>query len=132
MKLTNREIWILHKLLDFDITRYLMANSCQRIDAEEKADLHIRMSKTLCAFVMSMKTVDAEEIYDAESNSWKHVHDFLSDILTGRLDEAIDFPLTTPLYGSDYNPFHVRFFQTIVDNMDKIEEIVFATYDNKD
>jgi hypothetical protein len=65
-------------------------------------------------------------------NAWKKVHDFLADILTNRLDEAIGFPLDIPLYGSDYDPFVKNFFQKIVDNMDKIEKIVFTTKDIDD
>ena len=37
-KLTKREIWALKTMLEFDIARYLMANSCQRLDGAEKAE----------------------------------------------------------------------------------------------
>jgi hypothetical protein len=122
MKLTKRDIWILHQLLDFSIARYLMANSCQRLDGAEKADYHIHMSKQLCRFIFAEGD---ERMGDTENvnASWNEVHDYLADILTDRMDEVIDFPLYTPLYGSMYDPLKDKFFQVIIDHMDEIERV---------
>jgi hypothetical protein len=113
-KLTDREKWALRELLDFDIRRYLMANSIQRLDGAEKADRHIKISKTLCKFVLCDDT-DRMSI---------EVHDFLADILTDKMDEVIGFPIHTPLYGEDYDILADKFFDVIVENFDEIEKIV--------
>lgn len=115
-KLTDREKWALRQLLDFDIRRYLMANSVQRLDGAEKADRHIKISKTLCRFVLC----------DNEDYMFDVVHDFLADVLTDRMDEVIGFPIHTPLYGDAYDSLADKFFEVVVNYFDEIEKIIKA------
>lgn len=130
MKLTKRETWLLKDMLSFDITRYLMANSCQRLDSGEKADRHISMSKILCRFILAGVVKMPNEIEIGTTGAWNEVHDYLADILTDRMDEVIGFPIYKELYGSDYDIFEERFFQTIIDHIDEIEKIVINSYNS--
>jgi hypothetical protein len=120
MELTKREKWALGYILEFDIARYLMANSCQRLDGDEKADRHIRMSKKICWFIFAEKYgIDRKSF----AKAYVAMHDFLADILTDRMDEVIGFPINTPLYGSDYNDLKDKFLQVIIDKFKEIEDV---------
>jgi len=123
MKLTVRETWALKTMLDFSIARYLMCNSVQRLDAGEKADHHIKMSKIICRMIFaeggefghSLKVGDA----------WHPVHDYLAEILTDYLDETIGWPLTKPMYGSDYDIYKRRFFLVIQGHWEELEKVAY-------
>jgi len=58
------------------------------------------------------------------------VHDYLADVLTSKLDEIIGFPIYTPLYGSDYDVLSDRFFDTIIEHVDKLEVLVKTNINN--
>lgn len=113
---TKREKFLLWKLMNFDIHRYLMSNSCQRLDGAEKADRHIKISKLLVEYI----TIDEHKVDDL----WKPVHDYLADILTDRMDEIIGFPIDKPLYGDDYDLLAEKFFSVIIKHMTEIEQVV--------
>ena len=124
-KLTNREKWALSKLLDFDVARYLMANSCQRLDGAERAQRHLAISKTLCEFVLSnhkFKTLDELEMAVLETQM--EVHNLMAQLLTDRMDEKIGFPVNTPLCGSDYDELKVKFMQELFNHFDDYEVVV--------
>ena len=121
--ITEREKFLLRKEMDFHIHRYLMANSCQRLDGAEKADRHIKISKLLVEYI----TTDAQKVYDL----WKPVHDYLADILTDRMDEVIGFPINKPLYGDDYDLLAEKFFSVIIEHMPKIEQVVNCALANE-
>ena len=104
--------------MDFHIHRYLMANSCQRLNGDEKADHHIAISKILVGFITCDES--KEKCYPI----WKNVHDYLADILTDRMDEVIGFPIHTPLCGDAYNPLVEKFFNVIVNHIHGIEQII--------
>jgi hypothetical protein len=123
--ITKREKFLLRKELDFHINRYLMANSCQRLDGCEKADHHIAISKILVGFI----TCDARK--EKSSPVWKNVHDYLADILTDRMDEVIGFPIHTPLYGDMYTPLAEKFFSVIINHLSDIERIVDSALANE-
>jgi hemoglobin-like flavoprotein len=120
MELSKREIWALKEMIMFDIKRYLMANSCHRLDGYEKAQRHTTISKILCRFINASENADA----------WKQVHDYLADILTDRMDEVIGFPIDVPVVGSDYDILGDRFFNTIIGHFNEIEEIVKSNTEN--
>lgn len=120
MKLTKREIWALHKLLDWDISRYLMSVTFGRKDGSERADLHIDMSKVLAGFLF------ADGDYLKVNDATMKVHDYLADILTDRLDEVINFPIDRPIYGSDYDQYKDAFFKVLIDNIDGIFKVAKA------
>ena len=124
-KLTNREKWALSKLLDFDVARYLMANSCQRLDGAERVQRHLAISKTLCEFVLSnhkFKTLDELEMAVLETQM--EVHNLMAQLLTDRMDEKIGFPVNTPLCGSDYDELKVKFMQELFNHFDDYEVVV--------
>ena len=74
--ITKREKYLLKKELGFHISRYLMANSCQRLDGGEKAEEHIKISKILLGFIT------CDSIKEERYLVWKDIHDYLGDILT--------------------------------------------------
>ena len=121
--ITEREKFLLWKLMNFDINRYLMANSYQRLDGAEKANRHIKISKLLVEYI----TTDEHKVYDL----WKPVHDYLADILTDRMDDVIGFPIDKPLYGSDYDLLAEKFFSVIIDHLVEIEQLVNSALANE-
>ena len=52
----------------------------------------------------------------------KEVHDYLAEILTDRMDEVIEFPIFER--PRDYDELVKKFFNVIMNNIDKIEKIV--------
>jgi len=116
--ITKREKYLLRKELSFPISRYLMANSCQRLDGLEKAKQHIKISKILLGFIT------CDEVKERRHFAWRKIHDYLADILTDRMDEVIGFPIDKPLYGTDYIPLEKKFFDVIIEHLSKIENIV--------
>ena len=123
--ITDREKFLLRKEMDFHINRYLMANSCQRLDGGEKADHHIAISKILVGFIT------CDEVKQERSPIWKDVHDYLADILTDRMDEVIGFPIHTPLYGDMYTPLADKFFSVIIKHLVEIEQLVNSALANE-
>jgi len=122
---TEREKYLLRKELNFHINRYLMANSCQRLDGGEKADHHIAISKILVGFIT------CDESKENRSPVWINVHDYLADILTDRMDEVIGFPIHTPLYGDMYTPLAEKFFTVIINHLSEIEQVVDSALVNE-
>lgn len=121
-KLTKREIWMLHTLLDIHIARYLMCITFGRKDASERADRHILISKLLCRFILG----EGDEFDESKVviNAWKKVHDYLAEHLTDRLDEVIEYPIDKTLYGTEYDWYAARFFEEIIRRYSEIEAIV--------
>ena len=114
MKLTKREVWALHTMLDRHIARYLMANTKGREDGNEKGEEHWEISRVLGGFAIA----DGSE-RNAKAASMG-IHDYLADILTDRMDEVIFFPTDKPLVGTDYDQFRTAFFDVLIKNMDGI------------
>jgi hypothetical protein len=100
----------LRKALDFDIARYLMVNSINRIDGSERAERHMNISKTICGFIFNIKP--SEKHHYMITGSWLAVHDYLADVLTDRMDEVIGFPVFEPLH--DVDTYKERFFDVVI------------------
>lgn len=116
--MSPREEYLLKQILDFDINRYLMANSCQRLDGGEKAERHINMSKAIVGFITCDKRKEHDPVL------YMPIHDYLAEHLTDKMDEVISFPVLTPLYGDMYKPLVDKFFHFIVENMDEMENLI--------
>lgn len=126
MKLTKREIWALHTLLDFYIARYLMANTKGREDGIEKSEQHWKISNILAEFVLATSA-------NAKTRTASiSIHNYLANILTDRMDEVIFFPLDKPLYGTEYDQFKEAFFDVLVKHMADIERVAKETIFAKD
>jgi hypothetical protein len=128
MKITKRDRWVLHTLLDHSIVRYLIVNSFGRHDGNEKANYHIHISRILCRFIFAEGNDYHESLKVLDS--WSAVHDYLAEILTDRLDESIGFPLDKAIYGDAYAIFEERFFNVLIDNIDNIENVARESIKN--
>ena len=118
--MTNREKWMLIYLLEFPVHRYLLSNSFQRIDGFEKAQRHIEISKLIVRFIFLCDENSKQVV-----KYWIIVHDYLSEILTSKMDEVIEFPLHEPLYGSEvFGILSKRFLDVIIQHMDNIFKLV--------
>ena len=94
----------LREELNDDIIRYLYVNSVNRYDGGKRADIHMNISKTLCRYVFNLTSNNHPNI----AISWVAVHDYLSHILTDKMDKVIGFPIYEPLY--DVEIYANKFF----------------------
>lgn len=116
--MTTKEKFLLNKLLSFDVSRYLMANSCQRLDGAEKAERHINISTIIYEYI-KCKILTPDHY-----GEMRVIHDFLAEKLTDKMDEVIGFPINTPLYGTDYDELHRKFIKTILQLMPEMEKLL--------
>ena len=117
MKVTKRERFMLFEALDFTIHRYLLANTYGREDGHEKAQRHMEISGILVGFIRCQRYDEIRHFH-----IMKEVHDYLAEILTDRMDEVIGFPIFERPH--DYDELVKKFFNVIMNNIDKIEKIV--------
>jgi len=116
--MTKKEKFLLSKLLSFDVDRYLMANSCQRLNGFEKAERHINIATIIHEYI-KCKTFQVED-----NNEMMIIHNFLGENLTDKMDKVIGFPINTPLYGTDYDDLNRKFIKTIFQLMPEIEKLL--------
>lgn len=117
MKITKRERFLLFQLLEHEIHRYLLSCTFDRQDPCERAERHINISNILVSFVNARKY---NQIKDHEASN--EVHDYLAEILTDRMDEAIGFPIDRRPY--EYNEYVNKFFCVIMEHIDQIKKTV--------
>jgi hypothetical protein len=122
LKLSKREIWMLHYLLDFECIRYMMCNAKDRADAYEKADVHIRISQNLAMFIHCEGTPRHEETENIIKCTMD-IHDYLADILTDKMDVVIGFPIDKVMYGDEFEYYAEKFFDVILNHMKEIKQI---------
>lgn len=118
MELTKKEKFMLFKAMEFDIHRYLLANTYNRLDGNEKYERHVNISIILYEFLTCKKY---HEIHDFPK--MRNIHDYLAKILTDRMDEVIGFPIYER--PNDYDELTKRFFNVIVKNLDEIENQLY-------
>lgn len=118
MELTKKEKFMLFKAMEFDIHRYLLANTYNRLDGNEKYERHVNISIHLYEFLTCEKY---NEIHDFPK--MRNIHDYLAEILTDRMDEVIGFPIYER--PNDYDELTERFFNVIVKNLDEIENQLY-------
>ena len=116
--MTTKERFLLKKLLSFDVSRYLMANSCQRLDGVEKAERHIKIATTIYEYIK------CKMLLDGNFAEMMIIHDFIGEKLTDRMDEVIGFPINEELYGSDYDELHRKFIRTIFSLMPEMIKLI--------
>ena len=104
--------------MEFEIHRYLLANTYDRLDGNEKYERHKNISVILYEFLTCKKY---HEIYDFPK--MRNIHDYLAEILTDRMDEVIGFPIYEKIY--DYDELTERFFEVIINNLDEIENELY-------
>ena len=116
MELTKREKFMLKEALDFSIHRYLLSNTYGREDGHERAMRHMEISQIIVSFIL------CEKYHFKYHKSAKGIHDYLSEILTNRMDKVIGFPVFEKPY--DYDEYVDLFFERIIEHIDEIEKIV--------
>ena len=123
IKLTKREKWMLHYILDFPIIRYMMCNSKGREDGIQKAEYHLKISNGLAMFFLCEGTYRNNDSYRIKAVGLD-IHDYLADILTDRMDEVIGYPVDRPMVGHQFDEYGDKFFSVIIQHMAEISEIV--------
>lgn len=123
MQLTKREEWALRYLLDFPVLRYMICNSKGRTDDHEKADLHIEMSQNICMFILCEGRPRHENTLKVRLCTMV-VHDYLAEILTDRMDEAIFYPFDKQMYGEDFEYYKILFIDYVINHLDEIENVI--------
>ena len=118
MELTQKERFMLFRAMEFEIHRYLLANTYDRLDGNEKYERHKNISVILYEFLTCKKY---HEIHDFPK--MRNIHDYLAEILTDRMDEVIEFPIYEKIY--DYDELTKRFFEVIINNLDEIENELY-------
>jgi len=113
----------LYMLMSFPIHRYLMANTAGRLDGNEKADVHLRLSNIYVASQMGIVDADGAKRVMAGAKTrddgwvqhgtmaYTYIHD-ATQKLTDYMDEVIGFPIddTRP----DYDALAPKFFEEFI------------------
>lgn len=87
MKLNRREEFLLWRLLEFPIHRYLLSFRKHCGSGVERAERHIEISKALWE-VLHCKTALSEH-----HEEWMAIHDLIADEITNHLPKTIGFDL---------------------------------------
>ena len=113
----------LYMLMSFPIHRYLMANTAGRLDGNEKADVHLRLSNIYVASQMGIVDSDGAKRVMVGSkiheNGWEehgtmaytYIHD-ATQKLTDYMDEVIGFPIDDSR--PDYDALAPKFFEEFI------------------
>lgn len=117
MRLSKREKFMLFQALEWEIHRYLMANTYGREDGCERAERHMNISAIILSFITVKKY---HEIHDFPK--MKVIHDYLAEILTDKMDEVIDFPIKREIH--DYDEYIWRFFNVIIEHINEMEKLI--------
>ena len=96
-------------LAQFDIHRYLMANTAGRLDGYEKAERHRRICNI---FVALTKRVEIDDVHMDHFELHQKIHD-PSQALTSHLDTAIGFPIDDR--HPDYDRLAKRFSKRFIE-----------------
>jgi hypothetical protein len=125
MDITKKERFMLFRAMEFEIHRYLLANTYGRLDGNEKYERHKNISVILYEFLTGKKYNEIKDF-----SKMRNIHDYLAEILTDRMDEVIDFPIYEKPY--DYDELTQRFFYVIINHLDEIENELYNGEFSKD
>lgn len=104
MKLNKRETFMLWKLLEFHMHRYLL--TFVRKQGYERAERHIEMSKVLWE-VQNCATATPDKFRE-----WMDIHDLIADKITNHLPRTIGFDMDAEEH--DWDILTDRFFKCIL------------------
>lgn len=88
--------------MDFDLMRYLMANTKGRLSGAEKAERHLNLCETYMKVMVGNSSHHSLMMF---------IHDH-SQQVTGHLDEAIGFPIDDP--HPDYDRLAKKLFSKLI------------------
>lgn len=103
----DRALWL---LMQFDITRYLMANTSGRLSGGEKAEKHLSLCETYCKVKLASRRMSIHDSF-RDRSLLMFIHDW-SQSLTSYLDSAIGFPVDDP--HPDYDKLSPKFFDKFI------------------
>ena len=103
--------WLLSQ---FDIHRYLMANTAGRLSGAEKAERH----RDICSkFIALAKRIEVDDVLKHHHELHRKIHDH-SQALTNHLDREIGFPVGDKF--PDYDRLAKRFSRRFVQLAEEI------------
>lgn len=105
MKLNKREEFMLWKLMEFSLHRYLL--SLKRSGAE-RAERHIEISKLIWE-IQNLKTATG-----ADWKDYIKIHGLIAEEITDHLDKTIDLDLDLEQSEWNYDLLVDRFFKKIL------------------
>jgi hypothetical protein len=107
MKLNKREEFLLWKLLEFAIHRYLL--TLVRHCGAERAERHIEMSKTI------WEAQNCRKADPAKFREWMEIHDTMADKLTDDLYKHIGLDLDLEDNEHDWDILTDKFFKKLLE-----------------
>ena len=111
--LTDREVFLLRKMLEFDITRYLLVNMTGRYDGWERAERHKKICETICKFLLCR----------SEQLPVYKVHEY-STKLTSFMDEKIELPIDRVFDSIECEVLAERFFNEVIKMLPEIYNLI--------
>lgn len=112
-------------ILEHDLFRYILINTPMSINASERADIHMRISKILCHYILADGGVwTIRNLDDEYPQGWREVHDWIANNITDKMDETIGFVLDRIMTHGEMNKCKHRLFDLLIDNMDELSLLV--------
>lgn len=108
----ERALWL---LMDFDINRYLMANTAGRLNGGEKAERHLALCTTYCMVMLDVGLPNGDRAFGRLSSERRSLMMFIHDwtqTLTGYMDTEIGFPIEDR---PDYDKLAPKFFARFIE-----------------
>lgn len=104
MKLNKREEFMLWKMIEFQLHRYLL--TFVRKQGVERAERHIEISKTIWE-VVNMKTS-----HSGDHRAIMKIHDLIAEKITNDLPKSIDFDMDAEDH--DWDILTDKFFRRLI------------------
>lgn len=122
--MTKREKHLLWMILHRSMSRYILVNMPGR-EYEERADLHIFISKVLCHYILMDGGIWTFIGLDDEypKGLWE-VHDWIAEHITDRMDEAIGFIIGREMTHEEQKQCTKKFFGLLCDSINEIAKVI--------
>lgn len=121
--MTKREKHLLWMILNKSIHRYITLNMPGR-EYEERADLHIFISKVLCHYVLIDGGIWTLMGVDENPKGLWEVHDWIAQHITDRMDEAIGFIVGREMTHEERKQCTKKFFDLLCDSINEIAKVI--------